>query len=238
VNDCRPINGDVLATKGSFLNKKPLGIVACGALAREIEEIVKINNLQDIEVQYLPAKLHNSPQKIPQEVENALEKLAKKCGQLFVAYGDCGTAGALDAVIEKFDATRLEGSHCYAFYAGVSDFEKLHDAEPGTFYLTDYLARQFDNLVYRPLGLDRHPQLLSEYFGNYTRLLYLSQSNDEKLDAKARDAAKRLNLRFEKIHTGFGSLQTTIEEFAIRDQADLAQTGLAQTGLTNKEKIK
>jgi len=215
VNDCKPINGDVSPAHGLWENEKNLGIVACGALAREIEEIVKLNNLQNIEVQYLPAKLHNSPQKIPQEVENALEKLAKKCGQLFVAYGDCGTVGKLDAVIEKFDATRLEGSHCYAFYAGVSDFEKLHDAEPGTFYLTDYLARQFDNLVYRPLGLDRHPQLLKEYFGNYTRLLYLSQSNDAKLDAKARDAAKRLNLRYEKIHTGFGSLEPVILDFAI-----------------------
>ncbi|MCF6326667.1 MAG: DUF1638 domain-containing protein [Devosiaceae bacterium] len=233
MNDCTAINGNDLTAKGFFANNKPLGIVACGALAREIEEIVKINRLQNIEVRYLPAKLHNTPQKIPQEVENALENLAKKCGQLFVAYGDCGTVGKLDAVIEKFGATRLDGSHCYAFYAGVESFEKLHDDEPGTFYLTDYLARQFDNLVYRPLGLDRHPQLLSEYFGNYTRLLYLSQSNDEKLDAKARDAAKRLNLRFEKIHTGFGELRTTIEEFAI-----LAKTDLAQTGLAKEEKIK
>ncbi|VAW22456.1 hypothetical protein MNBD_ALPHA11-2091 [hydrothermal vent metagenome] len=228
MNDCTPIDGDVLATKGLFGNNKSLGIVACGALAREIEEIAKLNRLQNIKIQYLPAKLHNSPNLIPQEVEKALEKLAKKCGKLFVAYGDCGTAGALDVIIEKFDATRLKGSHCYAFFAGVNDFEKLHDAEPGTFYLTDYLARQFDNLVYRPLGLDRHPQLLNEYFGNYTRLLYLSQSDDEKLDAKARDAAKRLNLRFEKIYTGFGSLQSTIEEFAIRDQTDFAQTGLTK----------
>ncbi len=217
MNDCTPIEGEVSHAKGVPANKKPLlgnnkpfGIVACGALAREIEEIAKLNRLQNIEIRYLPAKLHNSPNLIPQEVEKALEKLAGKCGQLFVAYGDCGTVGALDVVIKKFGATRLEGSHCYAFYAGVKDFEKLHDDEPGTFYLTDYLARQFDNLVYRPLGLDRHPQLLSEYFGNYTRLLYLSQSNDEKLDAKARDAAKRLNLRFEKIHTGFGSLEPAI----------------------------
>lgn len=210
MNDRTAINGSILATNSLFVDKKPLGIVACGALAREIETIVKLNDLQDIKVSYLPAKLHNSPDKIPQEVAKSLSELSNKCDHLFVAYGDCGTAGKLDDVLEEFNATRLNGTHCYAFYAGVPDFEKLHDAEPGTFYLTDYLARQFDALVYKPLGLDRYPQLLEEYFGNYTRLLYLSQSHDEKLLAKAKEAAKRLKLRFENIHTGFGSLESTI----------------------------
>ena len=187
-----------------------LGIVACGALAREIEHIIKANHLNHISVRYLSAKLHNAPQKIPDAVDAALGDMAKECGTLFVGYGDCGTAGKLDVILEKHNATRLKGAHCYAFYAGIEQFEILHDAEPGTFYLTDYLARQFDNLVYKPLGLDRHPQLLSEYFGNYTRLLYLAQGNDSDLDEKARDAAKRLGLRFERIQTGFGLLQSTI----------------------------
>ncbi len=190
--------------------KNSLGIVACGALAREIETIIKLNHLQNIQIHYLPAKLHNTPNEIPKAVEKTLREIHGRYQHLFVAYGDCGTAGKLDAVLEKFGATRLQGSHCYEFYAGAESFEKLHDDEPGTFYLTDYLARQFDALVYKPLGLDRHPQLLKEYFGNYTRLLYLSQSNDEKLEEKAKNAAIRLGLRFEKIHTGFGSLKTTI----------------------------
>ncbi len=187
-----------------------LGIVACGALAREIGMIVKSNGLEHIKVRYLPAKLHNTPREIPEAVGAALTELAPVCEQLFVAYGDCGTSGKLDAALEQFGATRLDGAHCYAFYAGLQQFEVLHNAEPGTFYLTDYLARQFDTLVYKPLGLDRHPELLESYFGNYTRLVYLAQSDDAGLEAKARDAAKRLGLRFERIKTGFGELETGI----------------------------
>lgn len=187
-----------------------LGIVACGALAREIELIVKLNDLDHLEVRYLPAKLHNTPADIPRSVAKELEKLAPTCEKLLVAYGDCGTAGKLDQVIEQFGATRLKGAHCYAFFAGLERFDAVHEAEPGTFYLTDYLARQFETLVFRPLGLDRHPELLESYFGNYTRLLYLAQSDDPKLDARARDAAKRLGLRFERLDTGFGLLKTAI----------------------------
>jgi len=203
-------------------SSKSLGIVACGALAREIEVIVNLNNLQEITVKYLPAKLHNSPNEIPEAVDAALKKLGKEHNNLFVAYGDCGTAGKLDAVLKKHGATRLNGSHCYEFYAGTENFTALHDAEPGTFYLTDYLARQFDVLVYKSLGLDKHPQLLKEYFGNYTRLLFLSQSDDKGLEEKAREAAIRLELRFEKIHVGFGTLQTSI---------------LAEAEITNTENL-
>ncbi len=166
-------------------------------------------------MRYLPAKLHNTPREIPGALSAALAKLAPECEQLFVAYGDCGTAGKLDAVLEDFGATRLQGAHCYAFYAGLAQFESLHEAEPGTFYLTDYLARQFDTLVYRPLGLDRHPELLESYFSNYTRLIYLAQSDDAELEQKARNAANRLGLRFERINTGFGQLQTGIKNAAL-----------------------
>ncbi|HHG89553.1 MAG TPA: DUF1638 domain-containing protein [Devosia sp.] len=175
--------------------------------------------MEHIKLRYLPAKLHNSPDEIPEAVGAALSELAPECEQLFVAYGDCGTAGKLDAVLAQFGATRLKGAHCYAFYAGVENFNTLHDAEPGTFYLTDYLARQFETLVYRPLGLDRHPELLESYFSNYTRLLYLAQSDDAGLEAKARDAAKRLGLRFERISTGFGALETGIRAAASKEAA-------------------
>ena len=198
-----------------------LGIVACGALAREIEQIVGLNNFQHIQIKYLPAKLHNVPHEIPEAVGKALQALAPDHSHLLVAYGDCGTAGKLDEVLQKYGASRLNGSHCYQFYAGFQNFEQLHDAEPGTFYLTDYLARQFDTLVYKPLGLDRYPQLLEEYFGNYTRLVYLAQSDDKALDTKARDAALRLGLKFERIDTGFGELQPAIVSAAasIQDMA-------------------
>ena len=196
--------------------RQKLGIIACGALAREIEHIVKANKLNHVLVKYLPAKLHNTPLEIPDAVENALSAIADQCTTLLVGYGDCGTAGKLDKILEKYGATRLQGSHCYEFFARSSIFEKLHDAEPGTFYLTDYLTRQFDTLVYKPLGLDRHPQLRDAYFSNYTRLLYLAQSKDPKLDQKAQDAAKRLGLRYERLQTGFGALEPAILSCASR----------------------
>ncbi|MGJ8528327.1 DUF1638 domain-containing protein [Maritalea sp.] len=183
------------------------GLVACGALAREILAIQK--QLGDIpfETKFLPASLHNTPLDIPNAVDEALSELGKDCDQLLVGYGDCGTAGKLDEVLEKHGASRLDGAHCYAFFLGLDQFDQLQDAEPGTFYLTDYLVRQFDTLVFKPLGLDRHPELLEAYFGNYTRLIYISQSNDAALMAKAQDAATRLGLRFEHRSTAFGLLE-------------------------------
>lgn len=215
MNRYAPISGQKSPIpQGDIPALKKLGIIACGALAREIEAIIKANHFKHIIVRYLPAKLHNTPHKIPGAVDLALSELAPQCDTMFVAYGDCGTAGKLDVILEKYGVTRLSGYHCYEFFAGSNKFELLHDAQPGTFYLTDYLARQFDTLVYKPLGLDRHPQLLSEYFGNYTRLIYLAQSQDKALEDKARDAASRFGLKFEKITTGFGQLETELMTFA------------------------
>lgn len=183
-----------------------IGIVACGAIARELRAVVEASGLRHIDVRYLPAKLHNTPRDIPAAVEAVLRELQPDCDRLYVGYADCGTAGKLDEVLVQFGATRLEGAHCYAFFAGLERFEELHDAEPGTFYLTDYLARQFETLVFKPLGLDRHPELRDDYFGNYTRLAYLAQTDDPTLDAKAREAATRLGLRYERIDTGLGDM--------------------------------
>lgn len=185
-----------------------IGLVACGALAREVLAVVKANRLDHIETRFLAAKLHNTPAAIPQAVDEALTALAPQCDELLVGYGDCGTAGKLDEVIEKHKARRIEGAHCYAFFLGLDSFEQIQDAEPGTFYLTDYLTRQFDTLVWKPLGLDRHPELLEAYFGNYTRLAYLAQTNDADLDARAESAAKRLGLRYERHFTGFGGVES------------------------------
>lgn len=205
----------------SSAQSKRIGIVACGALATELKQALDLNSIVDSEIKFLPAKLHNAPQQIPAAVRDALTELRDTCDQLFVAYADCGTAGALDVVLEEFGATRLEGSHCYAFFAGLDLFEDMHEREIGTFYLTDYLARQFENLVFKPLGLDRHPELRDDYFGHYTRLVYLAQSNDERLDEKAQDAANRLGLRFERVQTGLMPFSTQITTQLQRNSAGI-----------------
>lgn len=187
--------------------KTSVGIVSCGALAREILHLQKQLGGDHWQLKFLPAALHNRPAEIPAAVDDALSEMAADCDQLYVGYADCGTAGKLDPVIEKHGATRLEGAHCYAFFLGLDEFDVVHDNEPGTFYLTDYLVRQFDTLVYKSLGLDRHPELRDAYFGNYTRLMYLRQANDPKLNEKALHAAMKLGLRLEIRDTGYGELE-------------------------------
>ncbi|MCB9993779.1 MAG: DUF1638 domain-containing protein [Hyphomicrobiaceae bacterium] len=182
--------------------KPGIGIVACGALATELRAVLQLRNQVPVALRFLPAKLHNRPQLIADAVREELVDLSRDHGRLFVGYGDCGTGGRLDDVLEEFNATRLEGAHCYAFFSGADAFETLAREEIGTFYLTDYLARQFDNLVWRGLGLDRHPELLPDYFGHYTRLVYLAQTDDPRLEAKAKQAAERLGLRYERRATG------------------------------------
>lgn len=188
--------------------------MACGALAREVLALVKADGLSHIECRFLPAKLHNTPKAIPDAVGEVLAELSQHCDKLLVGYADCGTAGALDKVLARYGAERVAGAHCYAFFTGLDAFEQLHGDEPGTFYLTDYLTRQFETLVYKPLGLDRHPELRDAYFGNYTRLLYLAQTNDDALDRQAEEAADRLGLRYERRMTGFGGLAPFVRQSA------------------------
>jgi hypothetical protein len=159
----------------------------------------------------LPASLHNRPEQIPDAVRARIRR-ARAAGRerLFVAYADCGTGGLLDRVLEEEGVARLEGAHCYEVYAGRRAFAALADEEPGTFYLTDFLVRNFDRLVIRGLGLDRHPELLPLYFGNYRRVVYLAQTDDAALTATARRGARRLGLRFERRFTGFAELTPAI----------------------------
>jgi hypothetical protein len=163
----------------------------------------------------LPASLHNRPERIPSAVRARIRG-ARRDGyeRIFVAYADCGTGGLLDRVLDEERVERLEGAHCYEVYAGRAAFASLHDAEPGTFYLTDYLVRNFDRLVVRGLGLDRHPELLPVYFGNYRRLIYLAQADDDRLTARARAAAERLGLAFERRLVGLGELAPALAAFA------------------------
>lgn len=186
-----------------------VAIIACGALAREIRALIVANGWRDVHLECLPADLHNHPERIPQAVA---ERLARQpAGQAtFVAYADCGTGGRLDAVIEPYGVERLPGAHCYDTFAGEAVMKALSAQEPGTFYLTDFLARHFDRLVIRELGIDRHPQLAACYFGHYRRLVYLSQRDDPALREAARQAAERLGLEYLYRHTGYGALETSL----------------------------
>jgi len=181
-------------------------LIACGALAREIVELVRVNAWQHLTVTCLPASWHNTPDRIPQGVRQRIRAARGNYDRILVLYGDCGTGGLLDAVLAEEGVERIDGPHCYAFFAGEAVFEALAEAEVGTFYLTDYLARHFERLIIQGLGLDRHPELLPLYFGNYRRLVYLAQTDDAGLDARAAAAAERLGLAYQRHFTGYGGL--------------------------------
>jgi len=202
----------------------PVLVIACGALAREITDLKRRHGWDHLHLKCLDAKLHNRPSEIPRRLRAAIRKYRADYAQVFVAYADCGTAGGIDRVLVEEGATRLEGAHCYEFFAGRDRFAALADAEPGTFYLTDFLARHFERLVIGPLGLERHPELRDAYFGNYRKLVYLSQRRDSALYAAAESAAERLGLDFEHLHSGYGELETglaaRLDRTADSDQED------------------
>ncbi len=191
-------------------------VIGCGALGRELVELTRRNGLGSIEIRCLPASLHNAPGGIPAAVDAKLREAEAggRYDRVFVAYGDCGTGGALDRVLEAHGVERLPGAHCYAAYAGLAAFDRLAAEEPGTFYLTDFLARSFDRLVIEGLGLDRHPELLGVYFAGYRRLVYLSQVEDAVLLAMAERAAGCLGLAFEHRPTGYGELGAAMARLA------------------------
>ena len=197
--------------------KKTL-IIACGALARELSEVISFNNLEHIEVECLPASYHNSPEKIPVALEERIQKTKKDYDQIFVGYADCGTGGKVDEICEKFGVERLSGAHCYEFFAGKNNFANLQENEIGSFYLTDFLVKHFERLVIKALWLDTHPELLNEYFGNYTRVVYLAQTDDPVLEEKARESAKKLGLDLVVLRTGYGDFETEIISLQTKDK--------------------
>ena len=181
-------------------------VIACGALARELLAVVEANKLVHIDVTCLPAILHNRPEKIPAAVRRKIHGARGKYDDILCLYGDCGTGGSLDAVLEEEGVERIPGAHCYEFFAGAPAFAAIMEEEIGTFFLTDYLVRHFDRLIIKGLGLDRFPQLRDEYFEHYTRVVYLAQTKDAALMAKAQAAAARLGLAFEMRVTGYGGI--------------------------------
>lgn len=186
-------------------------VIACGAIARELIQVQKLNQWDHIDFQCLPAELHNTPDRIPGEVEAMIRAMQEKYSSIFVAYADCGTGGMLDKVLDRYEINRLPGAHCYEFYAGSSVFEQLADEEPGTFYLTDFLVHSFDRLVKEGLGLNKYPQLLSQYFGNYQRVVYLAQSDSQELRAKAKEHADYLGLDYEYRFCGLEPLNQAMK---------------------------
>ncbi len=191
-------------------------VIGCGALAREILAVLQANGLAHVDLTCLPAILHNHPEKIVPAVRAAAEKHRGAYQSMFVAYGDCGTGGQLAALCDELGLEMIEGPHCYAFYEGNAAFEARGDDDLDVFYLTDFLARQFDAFVWKPLGLDRHPELREMYFGNYKRLVHQVQREDPALEARARDCAERLGLTYERRVTGYGDLETALKDWAMR----------------------
>jgi len=190
-------------------NRRTL-IIACGALARELSEVISVNKLEHIDVECLPASYHNSPEKIPGALEERVLKTSTTYDQIFVGYADCGTGGKVDEICEKYGLARLSGAHCYEFFAGKENFANIQEKNIGSFYLTDFLVKHFERLVVKALWLDTHPELLNEYFGNYTQVVYLTQTNDPELEKLAREAAKKLGLELVVERNGYGDLETEI----------------------------
>lgn len=197
-------------------------IIACGALAHEITALRRANAWDELDLRCLPAELHNRPEKIPDAVRALIHSSRDRYRSIFVAYGDCGTGGLLDKVLLEEGVERIPGAHCYEFFATGPVFAALAEAEPGTFYLTDFLLRHFERLVIRGLGLDRHPELFSMYFGNYRKLVYLAQAPDANSQIEARAIATRMGLQFEYRQTGYGTLQTRLVTAVSRNEEVVA----------------
>lgn len=189
-------------------------VVGCGALAREVQAIVRANGWEHVDVRLLPAELHATPRRIPPALDEALAEATGSYDRVFVAYADCGTTGGIDEVCERHGAERLAGAHCFAVYAGLAEWDALQEEEAGTFYLTDFFVRNFESFVGRPLGLDRYPELIGDILGNYRRVVYLAQDDDPDLRERAEECAAALGLAFECRQTGYGRLAPTLRSFA------------------------
>ncbi len=186
-------------------------LIACGALAREILALKKANGWDHMDLTCLPAKLHLFPEKITEAVEAAVEQHRDTYSDIFVVYADCGTGGLLQRACDRLGVHMIKGPHCYSFFEGNESFAAQSESDMTAFYLTDFLVRQFDAFVWKPMGLDRHPELRDMLFGNYTKLIYQAQTDDPALTSKARECAARLGLTFERRFTGYGDLETALK---------------------------
>ena len=206
------LDDDQLTAQGLPLDalRGKILLVACGALAREILDLKAANGWTHLDLTCLPANYHLYPEKITQAVRNTVAKHRNAYDDIFIVYADCGTGGLLNAACEEMGVKMIAGPHCYSFFEGNDRFAKTSEDEITTFYLTDFLVRQFDAFIIKPMCLDRHPELRDMYFGNYEKLVYQAQTDDPALTTKAQDCATRLSLKFERRYTGYGDLETTL----------------------------
>ncbi len=212
----KQLNAEPVFTKVNSSTKNadaPAVIICCSALMRDILSVCKANKWTHLDVQCISAEVHNYPQRITTEVKALIDIAKAKQQQIFVAFADCGTGGLLDALLEQEQVERIQGAHCYEFFAGSEQFDQMQEAELGTFYLTDFLVRHFDRLIIRGLGIDQKPSLEPIFFGSYRKLLYLSQSEDPELQEMAQAAARRLGLDYEYKYTGTKGLLTPLAQF-------------------------
>ena len=191
-------------------------VIGCGALAEELSALKRANQWTALDIKCLDAALHNRPERIADRLESVLAQHHAEYTNILIAYADCGTGGAVDRVAQQFNAQRLPGAHCYEFYATSPVFAALAEAEPGTFYLTDFLVRHFDRLVIEEMKLDEHRELEEMLFGRYRKVVYLAQGDSSELLDQAKRAATRLKLPLEVVTTGYGLLAKTVEEEVIR----------------------
>lgn len=208
-------NDDILTTSGLAANRSGrVLLIACGALAHEVIALKRMNSWEHLDLQCLPANLHLYPKKITEAVAAAVAEHRAAYDSIFVLYADCGTGGLLFEKCKELGVEMIAGPHCYSFFEGNDSFAETSETEFTAFYLTDFLVRQFDAFVWKPMGLDRHPELRDMYFGNYTKLVYQAQTNDPALDCKAELCAARLGLAYERRFTGYGDLETTLRRVA------------------------
>ena len=189
-------------------------VIACGALARELVDFRAANGFEHLDITCCLPSCTTGRTSSPRRCARRSRPTRADYRAIFVAYGDCGTGGLLDTVLEEEGAERIEGPHCYAFYTGQEAFAAITDDDPTQFFLTDYMVRHFDRLIIEGLGLDRWPELRDDYFGNYTNCVYISQVQDAALEAKARVAAERLGLGYVHRHVGYGELAEFVEAAA------------------------
>jgi hypothetical protein len=183
-------------------------VIACGMIAREVLAVKERLGLDHVDLTCLPAEFHYYPDRIAPAMDAAIEKArGEGYKHIFAGYADCGTGGMLDKVLEKHGVERMPGPHCFAFYQGMDAFAKIGEDDMMSFYMTDFLCRQFEAFFIKPLGLDRHPELAKDFFGNYEKVIYLAQTDDPELEKVAIDAAKMLGLGYEKRRTGYGDLE-------------------------------
>ncbi|MFT5112746.1 MAG: hypothetical protein ACI8P9_002074 [Parasphingorhabdus sp.] len=198
---------------------KSVLVIACGALAHELTQLKDLNGWGHVVLQCLPAELHNRPEKIAPAIESIILEKRGVFDQIVLGYADCGTGGGLDRLTEKYGITRIPGAHCYEFFAGSDVFQDLSERELGSFYLTDYLARNFQRLLVKGMGIDRFPELKEMLFGNYTRMVYLAQDESAPYEQQAKEAAEFLGLSYHRVDTGLNELNKPLSKMVMRANA-------------------